>query len=49
MCIRDRMWTLDHIRGFEIQSPLVNLRKMSPEERDKHVEEYRQGFTCKPI
>ena len=45
----DKLWTLDHVRGYEIQSPLVNLRKLSPEEQQAHVEEYRKGFTCKPI
>ena len=45
----DKLWTLDHVRGHEIVSPLVTLRAMSPEEQQAHVEEYRKGFTCKPI
>jgi len=38
------MWTLDHVKGYEMRSPLLDLRAMSPEERQAHIEEYRKGF-----
>jgi propane monooxygenase large subunit len=41
------MWTLDHVRGLTVQSPLVNLRNRTPEERQAYVEQYRKGFTIK--
>jgi propane monooxygenase large subunit len=41
------MWTLDHVRGHTVQSPLVNLRNRTPEERQAYVEQYRKGFTIK--
>jgi len=43
-----KMWTLDHIRGIEWQSPNVLLNQMSDEEREKWAEEYRKGFKIKP-
>jgi propane monooxygenase large subunit len=42
------MWTLDHVRGHTIQSPIVLLREMTPEQREKHIAEYRAGFTINP-
>jgi len=39
------MWTLDNIRGIEFQSPNVLLNEMSDDEREKHMEEYKKGFT----
>jgi propane 2-monooxygenase large subunit len=42
---QDKMWTLDKIRGIEFRSPNVLLNEMSDEEREKHMEEYKQGFT----
>ena len=42
------MWTLDHVKGFEIKSPLVLLREMTPEQREQHIADYRQGFTINP-
>jgi len=42
---QDKMWTLDNIRGIEFQSPNVLLNEMSDDEREKHMEEYKQGFT----
>ena len=42
---QDKMWTLDNIRGIEFQSPKVLLNEMSDDEREKHMEEYKQGFT----
>ena len=44
-----KMWTLEHVRGLELRSPLLDLRAMSPEERERHIAEYRAGFTEKPI
>ena len=42
---QDKMWTTDHCKGIEFQSPNVLLNEMSDEEREKHMEEYKQGFT----
>nr|MBA2376380.1 methane monooxygenase [Rubrobacter sp.] len=42
---QDKMWTLDNIRGIEFASPNVLLNQMSDEEREKHIEEYKAGFT----
>ena len=42
------MWTLDHVKGFEIKSPLVLLREMTPEQREQHIADCRQGFTINP-
>ena len=43
------MWTLDHVRGYEIKSPLLTLRGMTPEQRDKHIAEYKKGFKIHKI
>lgn len=43
-----KMWTLDHLRGIEFQSPNVLLNQMSDQEREKWAEEYRKGFEIKP-
>jgi hypothetical protein len=43
------MWTLDHVRGYTIQSPLINLREMTPEQRDQHIADYRKGYTVHRI
>jgi len=43
------MWTLDHVRGHTIQSPIVLLRGMTPEQREKHIAEYRAGFKINPL
>jgi propane monooxygenase large subunit len=42
-----KMWTLDHMRGIEFQSPNVLLNQMTPEQREEHMAEYRKGFTIK--
>jgi propane 2-monooxygenase large subunit len=42
-----KMWTLDHVRGIEFQSPRVLINEMSDDEREKWYEEYKQGFTIK--
>ena len=44
-----KMWTTDHFRGLEVRSPLLDLRAMTQEQREKHIADYRAGFTCKPI
>ena len=41
------MWTLDHVRGLTVQSPLVAMRNRTPQERLAYVEQYRKGFTIK--
>ena len=38
------MWTLDHVRGYEIKSPLITLRGMTPEQREAHIADYKKGF-----
>jgi propane monooxygenase large subunit len=38
-----KMWTLDDVRGYTLQSPNVLLNEMSPEERAKHVAQYKAG------
>ena len=43
----DKMWTLDHMRGIEFQSPNVLLNQMTPEQREETMAEYRKGFTIK--
>jgi propane monooxygenase large subunit len=43
------MWTLDHVRGYEIKSPLLLLREMDPATREKHIADYRKGFTVRRI
>ena len=42
---QSKMWTTDKMRGIEFQSPNVLLNQMSDEEREKHIEEYKAGFT----
>ncbi|MBR1025057.1 aromatic/alkene/methane monooxygenase hydroxylase/oxygenase subunit alpha [Bradyrhizobium viridifuturi] len=42
------MWTLDDVRGHILKSPLQTLREMSPADREKHLAEYRKGFTINP-
>src|SRR5271166_1672047 len=42
------MWTLDDVRGNTLLSPLTLLREMSPADREKHIAEYRAGFTINP-
>ncbi|TIX66714.1 MAG: methane monooxygenase [Mesorhizobium sp.] len=42
------MWTLDDVRGNTLGSPLNALRAMSPADREKHLAEYRAGFTINP-
>ncbi|PSR30788.1 MAG: methane monooxygenase [Sulfobacillus benefaciens] len=44
-----QMWTLDHVRGYELRSPLIDLRNMNPEQRQKHIDQYRQGFSVHKI
>ncbi len=44
-----KMWKLEHFKGLEVRSPLLDLREMSAEDREKHIAEYRAGFTVKPI
>jgi len=43
------MWTLDHVRGNTIRSPLKALRELSPQARAAHIEEYRKGFKIRRI
>jgi len=40
-----KMWKLDNVRGIPFPSPKVMLNEMSDEEREEHIEEYKQGFT----
>ena len=42
---RKEMWTLDDVRGHTLQSPLTLLREMSQRDREKHIAEYKPGFT----
>ncbi len=42
-----KMWTLDHTRGIQFQSPNILLNEMTPEQREEHMAEYRKGFTIK--
>jgi propane monooxygenase large subunit len=42
-------WTLDDLKGHTIQSPLTLIRQMSPADREKHIAEYRKGFSIKPF
>lgn len=45
----DKMWTLDDVRGYELRSPLVDLRNMTPQQREQHIADYRKGFTVHRI
>ena len=38
------MWTLDHLKGIEFQSPNVLLNQMTPEQREAHMAEYKKGL-----
>jgi transcriptional regulator of acetoin/glycerol metabolism len=38
-----KMWTLEQMKGHTVQSPNILLNQMSPEEREKHVAEYKRG------
>ncbi len=42
---QDKMWTTDNTRGIEFASPNILLNQMSDEEREKHIAEYKSGFT----
>jgi propane 2-monooxygenase large subunit len=44
-----KMWKLEHVKGFQLRSPLMDLRAMNEAEREKHIAEYRAGFTIKRI
>jgi propane monooxygenase large subunit len=39
------MWTLDHVKGYEMKSPLLLLREMTTEQREQHISDYRKGFS----
>jgi propane monooxygenase large subunit len=43
------MWTLDDMRPYTLKSPLETIRAMSPQDREKAVAEYRQGFTINAV
>ena len=38
-----KMWTLENVKGYTLQSPNILLNEMSPEEREAHVAEYKAG------
>jgi len=43
------MWTLDHIRGNTLGSPLRSFRALKAgTERDAAIAEYRKGFKINP-
>ena len=44
---QSKMWTLDHVRGIEFQSPRMLINEMSDDDREKWYEDYKQGFTIK--
>ena len=44
-----QMWTLDHVRGFTLGSPLIGFRALTPEGREAAAIEYRKGFKINPI
>ena len=44
-----KMWTLDHVRGNTLASPLRTLREMTPQAREASLAEYRRGFTINPL
>ncbi len=44
-----KMWTLDHVRGYELRSPLLDLRQMAPAQQQQHIAEYRKGFSVHKI
>jgi len=37
------------MRPYTLKSPLETIRAMSPSEREKHIAEYRKGFTINAI
>jgi propane 2-monooxygenase large subunit len=39
------MWTLDDVKGYQVRSPLMDIRAMTAEQREKHIAEYRKGFS----
>ena len=43
------MWTLDHVKGFTLGSPLKAFRALTPEARELAAVEYRKGFKINPI
>ncbi len=43
------MWTIDDFRPYTLNAPLEVIRAMSPEEREKHVAEYKRGFKINAI
>ena len=43
------MWTLDHVKGFTLGSPLKAFRALTPEARELAAIEYRKGFKINPI
>jgi propane 2-monooxygenase large subunit len=45
----DKMWTLDDVKGYQLRSPLMDIRAMTPQQREKHIAEYRKGFTIRPV
>jgi propane monooxygenase large subunit len=45
----DKMWKLEHVRGYELRSPLLDLRAMNPKERKKHIEQYKAGCKIRPF
>lgn len=42
-----KMWTLDHVKGIEFKSPLIEMRAMTPEQREKWADEYRKWDVTK--
>ena len=42
------MWTLDHVRGHQLGSPLRGFRALSPSEREVAAADYRKGFKINP-
>jgi propane monooxygenase large subunit len=42
------MWTLDHVRGHQLGSPLRGFRALSPIEREVAIADYRKGFKINP-
>ena len=41
------MWTVDHLKGLGYQSPIVNFRRMTPDQREEYAAEYQKGFTIR--
>ena len=38
-----KMWKLENLKGYTLQSPNVLLNGMSPDEREAHVTKYKKG------